>query len=103
MQYGVWHVERRDAVGRDEFAMAALEFCRALRHLDGVDSCRFYWKPVDTIVIVAEGESAASWNVMSTDVTSAQFDLADLGRTVDYEMWLDARSGQEAYDASGRS
>ena len=103
MQYGVWHIERRDSAERDNFARAALDFCRAVRQLDGVDGCRFYWKPVDTIVIVAEGGSAAAWNVVSTDVTNAQFDLADLGRIVNYEVWLDARSGQDAYVASGRS
>lgn len=102
MQYGVWHVERRDGADRDEFAQAALAFCRVVRALDGVEDCRFYWKPYDIIVIQAQGKSSDAWNVTDADLAKASFDLYDLGRAAGYEEWLDAKSGQEAYVAAGR-
>lgn len=102
MQYGLWHVERRDGANRDDLANAALAFCRTVRALDGVDDCRYHWKPYDTIVVMAEAESATAWNVASGDFAQAAFDLFDLGRAVGYEEWLDARSGQETYIAAGR-
>lgn len=97
MQYGVWHIDRRDSADRDEFAKAAVVFCRAMRGLDGVADCRFYWKPFDTIVILAEAESADAWNAQSNELAEASFALFDLGRSAGYETWLDARSAEEAY------
>ncbi len=102
MQYGIWHVERRDSADRDQLARAALALCKAVRGLDGVAGCRYYWKPSDTVVIVAEGESAAAWRAPSADVARASFDLYDLGREVGYEEWIDARSGQDVYTSAGR-
>ena len=102
MQYGVWHIERRDSATRDDFANAALAYCRAMRGLDGVDDCRFYWKPVDEVVIVAEGPSADAWNANSPEVAKATFDLFDHGRSVGYEQWLDARTGEEVYRSADR-
>ncbi len=97
MQYGVWRVERRDGADRDEFAKAALNFCRAVRGLQGVEECRYYWKPFDVIVILAEGASANAWNTDSVALAKASFDLFDVGRSLGYEQWLDARSGQEIF------
>lgn len=97
MQYGVWHVERRDSASRDDFANAALAFCRAVRGLDGVEECKYYWKHFDVIVILAEAKSANSWNSDSVILAKASFQLFDVGRLLDYEQWLDARSGQKSY------
>lgn len=97
MQYGVWHVERRDSSTRDDFAQASLAFCRAVRGLPGVEECRYYWKPFDVIVIMAEASSADSWNTDSVILAKASFDLFDAGRLLTYEQWIDARSGEKLY------
>lgn len=101
MQYGVWHVERRDSATRDDFAKASLAFCRAVRGLRGVEECRYYWKPFDTIVIMAEADSAEAWNTDSVILAKASFDLFDVGRLQHYEEWIDARSGEKLH-ASAR-
>lgn len=97
MQYGMWRVERRDSASRDDFAEAALSFCRAIRGLEGVEECRYYWKPFDTIVILAEADSANAWNTDSVLLAKASFDLFDVGRLALYEHWLDARSGEKIH------
>lgn len=102
MEYGVWRVERRDSADRDEFARSALAYCRAVRHMEGVDDCRFYWKPVDQVVIIAQGASADAWNTSSPELAAATFDLYDHGRAVGYEQWLDAKTGEEIYRSAGR-
>lgn len=102
MDYGLWHVERRDTADRDEFAQAALSFCRAVRGLEGVSDCRFFWKPFDVIVVLAEGETAAAWRVNDTGLAAASFALFDLGKATGYEEWLDAKTSEQLYRSAGR-
>jgi len=82
-------------------AMAALEYCRAMRAEEGVSDARFYWSGVDELVILGYVDTADVLNrLASSRFARANFGLADLSRQTDAATWFDAAAGQALYDAA---
>ena len=48
--------ERFSGADRTELALAALEFCRAVNEVEGVDHSRFYWIDPNEIAILVEDQ-----------------------------------------------
>ncbi len=95
--------ERRDNADRNTLGNTAYDFCRAARGAEGMRNCRFYWADADTIVILAEAESAEVFGRPGTPgLGKAAFALADLARSVRDERWIEPREGVEAYRQAGR-
>ena len=95
--------ERRDGGDRNAFGNAAYDFCRALRGVQGIRHCRFYWSNTDTVVILGDAESPEVFDRPGTpEVGKAVFALADLGHQIRDERWAEPRAGQEAYSQAGR-
>jgi hypothetical protein len=98
--------ERRDNGDRNDMAMAALGFCRALRKTDGINSAKYYWSGTDSIGILLEGEgpalSSPGAGIDPADVKFA-FDLGDAARqTMDIQL-SEAKAGEETAKAAGRA
>lgn len=94
--------ERFSGADRTELALAALEFCRAVNEVEGVDHSRFYWIDPNEIAILVEADQGA-WGAWSTHQPSrreavAMFALADLARNTLSEVWGDAKAGQATFD-----
>lgn len=101
MDIGYSRWERRDGADRNEFGLAALEYCRAMREENGVSDARFYWSGVDTLSLLAYVESADVLNRLTTPrLATATFALADLGKQTASETWFDAHVGAAMYAAA---
>ena len=95
--------ERRDGADRNALGNTAYDFCRASRGVEGMRHCRFYWPNADTIVVLADAESAEVFDRPGTpELGKAAFVLADLARQVRDERWVEPREGVEAYRRAGR-
>ena len=95
--------ERRDTADRNALGNAAYDYCRTSRGVKGIRSCRFYWTSADTIVILADAESAEVFDRPGTpELGKAAFVLSDLARSVRDERWIEPREGVEAYRQAGR-
>jgi hypothetical protein len=98
MDVGYTRWERRDGADRNALAMAALEYCRAMREENGVSDARFYWSGVDTLSVLAHVESVDILNRLTTPrLAKASFALADLARQTTTEAWFDAHVGEAMY------
>jgi hypothetical protein len=94
--------ERFSGADRNELALAALEFCAAVRESDAVNRSRFYWIDPNEIAILVDAEQGG-WGAWSTTQPSrreavAMFALADLSRNTVNEVWGDAKAGQETFN-----
>jgi hypothetical protein len=94
--------ERFPHADRNELALAALEYCRAVSESEGVGRSRFYWIDPNEIAVLIEAEQGA-WGAWSTHQPSrreavAMFALADLARNTVNEVWGDAKAGQATFD-----
>ena len=97
------HWERRDTDDREALGNTAYDFCRASRGVKGIRNCRFYWSNADTVVILADAESAEVFDRPGTpELGKAAFVLADLARSVRDERWIEPREGVAAYRQAGR-
>jgi len=96
--------ERYPSADRNALAMAALEWCRAAREHNGVNSSRFYWIDPNEIAVVTDAEPGAWGNgsgaELSDRAAKAVFALADLARSTGTEAWADARSGAEMFNSA---
>lgn len=91
--------ERYGDASRDRLGSAALEWCRAARESDGVNSSRYYWIDPNQIAIVTDADPGA-WGPGSSAQPAARFakamfELADLARNTSTETWADARAGSD--------
>lgn len=101
MAIGIQRWERRDSADRNEFAMAALNYCKAVRSRDGVEDARFYWTGVDTLAVMSTLSEPEAWSrPLTGGGAKATFGLADLGRQTGTELWLDASAGQAAWESA---
>lgn len=101
MDIGFSRWERRDEADRNELALAALEYCRAMRAEEGVGEARFYWSGVDQLSVLAHVATADVLNrLASPRFARASFGLADLARQTESEVWLDAATGEAMYHAA---
>lgn len=96
--------ERRDTGDREEFARAALGFCRASKVRPGVRSSRFYWVNLDNLVIVNDAEQMDAFDgPPSPEQMKAAIGLSAVGRQVQMQRWGDAAVGEEVYRAGQRA
>ena len=94
--------ERRDGADREQLGIAAFALCRASR-AQGAKACRFFWTGPDTVVILAEADTAHLFDdPAKPELAQAQFALADLARSTGTERWIDPRDGTTAYRTAGR-
>jgi len=101
MAIGIQRWERRDGADRQEFALAALSYCRAMRDQDGVTDAKFYWTGVDQLAVLANLQEPAAWTKPLTGgAAGSTFVLADLARQVGTELWMDARAAQTAWESA---
>ena len=101
MAIGIQRWERRDSTDRNEFAMAALAYCEAVRAQTGVEDARFYWTGVDTLAVMSTLSEPDAWSrPLTGGGAKATFGLADLGRQTGTELWLDAFAGQAAWESA---
>ena len=103
MAIGIQRWERRDAADRNDFAMAALGYCKAVRSQSGVADARFYWTGIDSLAILSTLTEPEAWSrPLTGGAAKATFALADLGHQTGTELWLDAGAGQAAWEAAQR-
>lgn len=98
-------VERHPGSDRNQFAVAALAYCRLLRNQPKVQSARFYWADGgNTIGIVVEGAPGCFDHNPdpNPELLKAGFALADLGSFKDSETWADAGAGERNWEMAGR-
>ncbi|HSF87325.1 MAG TPA: hypothetical protein VLG28_16930 [Acidimicrobiia bacterium] len=101
MAVGIQRWERRDGADRNEFALAALAYCKAVRTQRGVEDARFYWTGIDALAVLSTLSEPEAWSRPLTEgAAKATFALADLGHQTGSELWLDARDGQAAWEAA---
>jgi hypothetical protein len=101
MAVGIQRWERRGDADRNDFALAALAYCKAVRSQDGVDDARFYWTGVDSLAVLSHLSEPEAWSrPLTGGAAKATFALADLGRQTGTELWLDAADGQAAWESA---
>ena len=90
---------RRSDADREEFAMAALEYCKALKKEPGVQDARFYCPLMDTAAVLAYLDSPDMWNrMLGPHAAEAAFRMSDLGRETSNEVWFEARAAQDMWE-----
>ena len=94
--------ERFSHADRNDLALVALEYCRAIGERSGVDRCRFYWIDPNEIAITVDAELGA-WGASAEHGPTAReaqavCALADLARRTVSETRGDALAGQETFD-----
>jgi hypothetical protein len=97
--------ERRDNGDREVMGNTALELCRIMRRLKGITSARFYWYGTESVVFLAEGETAALNTVgqaAPADYFRLGFVLADNARVTLNMRLVDPRESIQTYRAAGR-
>ncbi len=101
MAVGIQRWERRDGADRNEFALAALAYCKAVRTQRGVEDARFYWTGIDALAVLSTLSEPEAWSrPLAEGAAKATFALADLGHQTGSELWLDAQDGQAAWEAA---
>lgn len=101
MAIGIQRWERRDNADRNEFALAALAYCKAIRAQSGVQDARFYWTGIDSLAVLSNLSEAEAWSrPLTGGAAKATFALADLGHQTGTELWLDAAAGQAAWQSA---
>lgn len=101
MAVGIQRWERRDSADRNEFGLAALAYCKAVRSQDGVEDAKYYWTGIDSLAVLATLAKPEAWSrPLTGGAAKATFNLADLGHQTGTELWLDARDGQAAWEAA---
>ncbi|HSR48393.1 MAG TPA: hypothetical protein VLL77_10475 [Anaerolineales bacterium] len=101
MAIGIQRWERRDDADRNQFALAALAYCKAVQSQGGVERARFYWTGIDSLAVLTELSQPEAWSrPLTGGAAKATFALADLGHQTGTELWLDARDGQAAWEAA---
>lgn len=100
VSYSRW--DRRDAADRNAMGSAALDLCRAMRAMDGVDDSRFYWCGTDSLVLLTHATAGALGAGPTPEAASANFALADLARQTASETWFDPSQGMEMYTRAAR-
>ncbi len=98
-------IERYPTADRNEFARAALQFCRESRVQSKIRMARYYWADTgNTIGIVVEGEPGCFDDdpQPDPDLLKAAFTLHDLGSRKLLETWGDAGPGERAWEQAGR-
>jgi hypothetical protein len=96
VSYSRW--DRRDAADRNAMGAAALDLCRAMRAMDGVDDARFYWSGTDSLVLLTHGGAGTLSGPPSPQAAAANFALADLAHQTAAETWFDPSQGMEMYN-----
>ena len=106
MPYRLFMFERRDNGDRNDMAMAALGWCRAIRKTAGINSAKFYWSGTESIGILLEGEGPAL-NSPNAGMDPADgkfgFDLGDNARMTNDIQLAEAKAGEETAKAAGRA
>jgi hypothetical protein len=101
MAIGIQRWERRDSADRNDFALAALAYCKAVRSQDGVDDAKFYWTGIDSLAVISSLSEPEAWSrPLTAGAAKATFTLADLGHQTGTELWIDAREGQSAWETA---
>ena len=97
--------ERRDNGDREAMGNSALQMTRIAKAREGIQSSRFYWHRVDTVVMISEGKAEAlssPGTAAPADFARAGFDMADNAReTLNWRL-SDPRASEETYRAAGR-
>lgn len=104
MDLALTRFERRDGATRDDMGNAALEYCRAMRAAEPVQSARFYWVGVDQIVVLIGVEEARTIVYPPSGAAAkAFFTLADTARQLGpTEALIDAGAGTKIAAMGGR-
>lgn len=90
--------ERLPSTPRNEFALAALQFCRTRRINPKVTSSRYHWADAgNTLVILTEGDQGAfDFNPSpDSDAVKALYAIHDIARATDHQRWADADNGAQ--------
>ncbi len=104
MPVRLYKVERYPGVDRQRFALAVLQYCRALRHQPKMRSARFYWADANTAGLILEGETGCfnETDEQDPELAQANFALADLCSLRMVETWADAGRSERSWERAGR-
>ena len=94
LQVSKW--EMKSGASRDEFGVAALNFCKNAKSNSGVGDAKFYWQNPNVVAIIVEHDGSWGPNVEPSGQTmKAFFDLADLSTCTMDEPWIEAGLGHK--------
>jgi hypothetical protein len=97
----VTHWERRSEADREALGKSALTLTQAMR-AGGASGSRFYWAGPDTVVVQTDVGEQVSEGPPSPEAAEALFAMSDLASQTRRELWIDPRSGEQAYRSAGR-
>ena len=94
LQVSKW--ELKSGANRDDFGIAALNFCKNAKSNSGVSDAKFYWQNPNVIALIVEHDGSWGPNVEPSGQTmKAFFDLADLSSCTMDEPWIEASLGHK--------
>ncbi len=97
--------QRFPETDRNDFGLAALQFCRSTRANPKVQSAEYFWADGgNTIGLLIRGEDGVfDFNpTPDPNYFKAAFGLNDLAVMISTETWLDAKGGQDNWEQAGR-